>query len=178
MDSLKRKGPQLLFHLQMWRTLGAVGIENDSLARVIRSRWFSDENRWARESTDALLLAIELGFGVRETLIEEVRQRPFGVPVPTQDVSEVSLTARAVGLRHYHDGFAWAWLSAETARVLRPYDADCADEILNELEKLVVNEGAVPEIFDAGTDRAVKLKLYRSEMPFAWGAAKVLEALM
>jgi len=177
MDSLKRKGPQLLFHLQMWRTLGALGIETDSLSRVIRTRWFSDDNRWLQESTDALLLAIEMGFGSRDALVAEVKSRPIGVPMPTQAVSEVSLTARAVGLRHYHDGFAWSWLAAETARVLMPYDAEYAELVLRELEMLSMNEGAVPEIYVPGTDRAVKLKFYRSEMPFSWGAAKVIEAL-
>jgi glycogen debranching enzyme len=177
MDSLKRKGPRLLFHLQMWRTLRALGIEHDSLSRVIKARWFADENRWATETTDALLLAIELGFGETQALVEEVRGRPVGVPSLPQPVNEVSLTARAVGLRRYHDGFAWAWLSAETARVMRAYDAEFADGILAELEALCVNEGAVPEIYEAGTDKAVRLKFYRSEMPFSWGAAKILEAL-
>jgi hypothetical protein len=176
MDSLKRKGPQLLFHLQMWRTLRALGIETDSLSRVIKSRWFGDE-MWARESTDSLLLSLELGFGEAQALVDEVLGRPVGVPAPEQPVSEVSFTARAVGLRHYHDGFAWSWLAADTARVMRKYAPDFADAIIQELTKLCVNEGAVPEIYVAGTDKAVRTKFYKSEMPFSWGSGKILEAL-
>ena len=178
MDSLRRRGPQLLFHLQMWRTLRELGIETDSLSRVIRAKWFNDENRWVIESTDTLLLAIELGFGETSSLVSEVKRRPVGVPSIEQPLSEVSLTTRIAGLRHYHDGFAWAWLAADTARVLLPHAPEFSETILTELEKLCVNEGAVPEIYVAGTDRAVRAKLYKSEMPFTWGAAKVLEALL
>ncbi len=177
MDSLKREGPQALFHLQMWRTLRALGIETDSLSRVIKAKWFAADHAILKESTDTLLLALELGFGEVARLVEEVRRRPIGVPALEQPESEVSFTTRIVGLRHYHDGFAWAWLAAETARVMLSHDPSFSAKIFSELEALCVNEGAVPEIYVAGTDRAVKVRLYRSEMPFTWGAAKILEAL-
>jgi hypothetical protein len=160
----------------MWRTLRALGTDVDSLSRVIKTRWFAD-SAWEKESTDSLLLALELGFGEAEKIAAEIRRRPVGVPALEQPLGEVSFTTRLVGLRHYHDGFAWAWLAAETARVMRPYDRAFSDHIFDDLARLCMNEYAVPEIYFAGSHRAVKTRLYKSEMPFSWGAAKVLEAL-
>lgn len=184
MDSLRRKGPQLAFHVlllravQEYETFGVRSvIESEALLRVIRQTWFDTSALWKTQSTDALVSCLEIGMGDSSQLLAEIRRRPVGVPATPQAKAEVSWTARLVGLRHYHDGFAWSWLSAETARVVRRFDAEFADEILGELQTLVEHEHTVPEIYIPGTSSMVRLRLYASERPFTWGAGKILEAL-
>ncbi len=184
MDSLRRTGPQLAFHVLLLRAVrdyeafGVRGaIESDALLRVIRQTWFDESSRWKTQSTDALLFSLEAELGDSAAVLAEIRRRPIGVPATPQPTSEASWTARLAGLRHYHDGFAWSWLSAETARVVRALDSSFADEILTELQSLVEQEHTVPEIYTAGTSSMVRLPLYISERPFTWGAGKILEAL-
>jgi glycogen debranching enzyme len=184
MDSQRRTGPQLAFHILLWRTLrdyevyGVRGeLESEAILRLIRSTWFGESQTWRAESTDALLWSLEEKIGSQEELLKEIRRRPIGVPALLQPVSEVSWTTRIVGMRSYHDGYAWSWLAAETARVTRPVDPAFADQVLEELQNLVVNEGAVPEIYYPGTNKMVRMRLYRSERPFSWGSGKILEAL-
>lgn len=177
MDSQKRTGARLTFHVLMWQTRRDLGRDNDALLRVIRSRWFDERELWRGETTDALLMCIESGIGDEAALVAEIARRPVGVPSLPVAASDVSWTARAVGLRHYHDGFAWTWLAAETARVLNTWAPEFSERIFADLERLCEREGGVPEIYHADRMEAVRLPLYRAEKPFTWGAAKILEAL-
>jgi glycogen debranching enzyme len=184
MDSLRRTGPQLAFHVLLLRAVreyeafGVRGaIESEALLRVIRQTWFDESAKWKEQSTDALLFSLEAGLGDSALLFAEIRRRPVGVPATPQPKSEASWTARLVGLRHYHDGIAWSWLAAETARVVRAYDASYADEILTDLQLLVEHEHTVPEIYMSESNSMVRLPLYTSERPFTWGAGKIIEAL-
>jgi hypothetical protein len=104
-----------------------------------------------------------------------------GVPVhPAYPDDQVALTTKIVGLRHYHDGFAWGWLAAEAAHAafLREDPAEGA-AILTRLAKTGRGDEALAEIFEeeGGRWRPVERRLYRAECPFTWTAAKCLEAL-
>jgi hypothetical protein len=99
-----------------------------------------------------------------------------GVPVfPEYGEHEISWTTKAVSLRHYHDGFQWGWLVAESAIAAYSMgDLQQGDELLRKLE-LWEAAPFLSEVYIQGAPVA-KL-LYRSECPFTWTAGKVLEAL-
>lgn len=102
-----------------------------------------------------------------------------GVPVdPEYADDQISFFTKAVGLRHYHDRLCWTWLAAETAKTAKLVgDVDEADRIFRRLEDICDAYGDVPEVLDPESLQAFETLLYRSEMPFSWGAAKIIEAL-
>lgn len=51
-----------------------------------------------------------------------------------------------------------------------------AEEMLSLLEQMALRDGTIGEIYDA-QGRLFENFLYRSETPFSWGCAKILEAL-
>lgn len=110
-----------------------------------------------------------------------------GVPIyPQYPIEDISWTTQFVGLGHYHDGFVWGWLAAETVSAAKAVSDITEAQRLTELWQMQMNfDGAVYEIYEA-TDLAnseqgplmpVQRPLYRSESPFSWTAAKWLEAL-
>lgn len=53
---------------------------------------------------------------------------------------------------------------------------EIAEEILSLLEKTALRDGTIGEVYDT-RGRLFRTFLYRSETPFSWGCAKILEAL-
>lgn len=102
-----------------------------------------------------------------------------GVPVdPEYAEDQVSFFTKAVGLRHYHDRLCWTWLAAEAAKTAFIVgDRAEGERILSVLEEVCLNLGEVPEVLDPETLSPFESLAYRSESPFSWGAAKILEAL-
>ena len=93
-----------------------------------------------------------------------------------------SLNVRIVGLKHYHDRIFWSWLIGFSAKAaFLNNDPQEAKRILTLFTKTVVKEGAVSEIYRPRKKkkplREFKSLLYRSEKPFSWGSAFVLDAL-
>lgn len=107
------------------------------------------------------------------------RAKVPGVPVdPEYADDQVSFFTKAVGLRHYHDRLCWTWLAAETAKTAKLVrDREEAERIFRVLDEVCAGYGDVPEVLDPESLEAFETLLYRSEMPFSWGAAKILEAL-
>ncbi len=102
----------------------------------------------------------------------------LGTPIaPVYPAKEVSLTTKVVGLRHYHDGLHWPWLMAEAARIaILQKDQPEADGIFSKIADFVSRSGGVGEVYLAN-GRPFRSNFYRSEMPFSWSSAKILEAL-
>jgi glycogen debranching enzyme len=102
----------------------------------------------------------------------------LGTPIaPVYSATEVSLTTKVVGLRHYHDGLHWPWLMAEAARIaVLQRDPLEADRIFSKIADFVSRSGGVGEVYLAD-GRPFRSTFYRSEMPFSWSSAKILEAL-
>lgn len=127
-------------------------------------------------SDPGLLPEIDRGALWKSLCVSELWKTP-GLPVhPPYPAADVSWTTKAVGLRRYHDGFQWGWLAADLARIayLRG-DRDRGDRLLEELGRWDAEEKFLSEIYEDGAP--VRTMLYRSESPFTWTAAKVLEAL-
>ena len=103
--------------------------------------------------------------------------RPVWPDYPSRDVS---WTTKLVGLRHYHDQFYWSWLMGESLKVASLMgDAAQIQHVSREIGRLVLKHQAVHEIFEMtnGELAPVRRLLYRSEVPFSWGTAKVIEGL-
>jgi hypothetical protein len=127
------------------------------------------------------------GSVARETLWNSLLRSPLwgslpGRPVaPEYPAREVSWTTKLVGLRDYHDLFHWSWLMGESLKVALLMNAqDEVTRLVNTLEGLARQYGTIHEIYELNSKselEPVKRPLYRSEYPFSWGAAKILEAL-
>ncbi|RZA04699.1 MAG: hypothetical protein EOP11_14520 [Proteobacteria bacterium] len=104
-----------------------------------------------------------------------------GVPIyPAYEAKDIALTTKIVGLRHYHDKFSWGWLAAEAARAAYlANDPQEAERILQRLNAAGESEDFLAEIYEEkkGAWRPARRWLYRSEAPFTWTAAKVIEAM-
>lgn len=102
--------------------------------------------------------------------------RGLGLAIhPRYHDDEISFFTKAAGLRHYHDGFRWTWLIADTGRLALQFnDLDVAEVCLQELARSSGAHG-VCEILDPKEPRPVHTWLYRSEAPFSWGAAKTVQ---
>lgn len=127
------------------------------------------------------------GTVARETLWKNLLRSPLWSSMPGRPVApeypsaDVSWTTKLVGLRHYHDLFHWSWLMGESLKVALLMNAqDEVTRISSALENLARKHGTIHEIYEmngAGELEPVIRPLYRSEYPFSWGAAKILEAL-
>jgi len=102
---------------------------------------------------------------------------PVSHPYPS---SEVSWTLKAIGLKNYHDGMIWGWLTAEAFACAKLMGDDSeADRILNVYYQSTKNDLFLAEIYatDGQQLKPYQALLYKSESPFSWTAAKWLEAL-
>jgi hypothetical protein len=103
-----------------------------------------------------------------------------GIPVePAYDERQISWTTKKVGLRGYHDRLLWPWLSSYAAKVcFQMGDELEGKKILRKLTPIILNEGYVPEVLDPDHYfLPFKTALYKSEGPFSWSSALLLEAL-
>lgn len=107
------------------------------------------------------------------------RSATAGVPVdPETSTDDISLFAKALGLRHYHDRMVWTWLVGESIKTAAQVgDREVAGEIIQRFQEVCVSEGEVPEVLEAESYASFANLLYESERPFSWGAAKILEGL-
>lgn len=122
----------------------------------------------------------------RAELWRELRKSSLWNPLPGRPVwpeypgRDVSWTTKAVGLRHYHDRFHWSWLMGESLKLsLLMNEQSDVTAISNALEKLAREHQTIHEVYEQTAEGLVpvKRKLYASEFPFTWGAAKIVEAL-
>ncbi len=96
------------------------------------------------------------------------------------------------GIRRYHDKFIWSWLIGQSAKIASIMDgADKGREILENFASFGVGENPhIAEIYTIGCKRLDESitglfgirptedrYLYKSEAPFAWGSAKLLEGI-
>lgn len=141
-------------------------------------------------SLDANLLALDhglLGEADARELYERLRACPLWrrqeIPgfntTPDYPASWRNPGVLLAGLGHYHDRIPWTWLSGLSAKVaLGRGEPSEARRILEVLSARAERDGHVVEIFAAQPPHdPFRSLLYRSEAPFSWGAARILEAL-
>lgn len=144
-----------------------------------------DHGEWV--SLEGILYAIEdrefLTEAKRRELYKSLTHHPLwmtipGIPTfPKYPKNQISFTTKAVGLRSYHDGLVWPWLTAFSGKIaLEMGDKASARRILHVLSEWAKRDGEINEVMDPKKKmRPVKRMLYRSEAPFSWGAVFVLD---
>ncbi len=91
-----------------------------------------------------------------------------------------SPAVRFARLAHYHDRIYWSWLMALSAKVAGQMgDRAESGRILETLSRLATRDQAITEVYspDSAELPLFKSWIYRSETPFSWGSAFVLDAL-
>ncbi|MGB3675163.1 MAG: hypothetical protein WA988_12040 [Candidatus Nanopelagicales bacterium] len=199
-DSASREGPGLYLHVLLLRAaelLRRNGIDTEwkaALAETISATFYSHRVGLFAQDTARTQFPLEANLWIIESglftdtvqtadLYENLKQSPLwrriGVPItPNYLNSAVSWTTKIVGLRHYHDQLRWSWLMAEAARIAKLMgDQKEAEKIYVRLRQLTAITGEVAEVYEATKDAPVKRGFYRSESPFSWGAAKIVESL-
>jgi glycogen debranching enzyme len=90
-------------------------------------------------------------------------------------VSQVKL----VGLGEYHSNLTWSWLMAFSARVAYEQgDYEEGKRISDGMKAMITRDKVVGEIYHSDNHyRPFWSKLYRSESPFSWGSAFVIQML-
>ena len=202
-DSVRRKGATFYTNLLVWATAqGLVRAGFDELAapaaalRVALERTFGGQPLYRSVagkpfvSLDGNLLAIDLGFvvGARAIdLYEALRASAFwtrdGTPgwntTPDYPASWRNPGVQLVGLGHYHDRLRWSWLTSLAAKVAADMgDLAAAEHALEHLAACAARDDGIAEIYrEQAPHRLWRSPLYRSEIPFSWGAGMCLDAL-
>ena len=88
-----------------------------------------------------------------------------------------------VGLRGYHDSLYWSWLIALAAKVSAemiphvPEAAEQAERLFERLARVARRDNGIGEVYRSGDEPfALAAPRYRSDHPFSWGAAFVIDA--
>ncbi|HBP21901.1 MAG TPA: hypothetical protein DEA08_29470 [Planctomycetes bacterium] len=203
-DSVRRRGEacytNLLVHVAARRLVAAGGqapaLLLEPLAERIEQAFHAEGGLYlslARRpyvSLDANLLALDLDHvrgPAADALYAALVQSPFwrrddapgfssypDYPAPWRNPGVI-----LAGLGHYHDRIHWSWLSGLAAKVAAGRgDRSSAERILDVLAARVERDGAVVEIYDPRPPhRPFRSLIYRSEAPFSWGAARILEGI-
>ncbi len=110
----------------------------------------------------------------------EFLSSPYGLcSLTNYSLDQVSWTTQLVGLKNYHGRMLWSWLMGLSAKVAQQMnDSKMAEDILFFIQQLALRDGHIAEIYDPKTTLPFRTRLYRSEWPFSWGTAKIIESLL
>ncbi len=151
----------------------------EDLGYYVTSRYF--ENL----SSSGNLLAIAWGLATDEQshrILDAMRFYGMAIPVPTKVVHRaypkkfIAIENRLGGIANYHTYFAWLWLGAWHAIALaRLGRFDEAGEVLYNMSRVIVRDGAVHEVYAPNGSYASNL-WYTSESPLTWSAGMFVYA--
>lgn len=186
-DSLKREGSQLYTHLLLRKVMLLLGelqlkldlqITLEELESKIQ-KCFLDRELWKNQSFESILWLIQdpiKSFQISPAdFLQEFPASTWGLPSHHAPLTEVSWTTKVVGLADYHRKLHWSWLVAETATAAHRVSREISIQALQILDEWSTETNEIAEIYKNGSPYSSLL--YRSEQPFAWGAAKTLEAI-
>lgn len=203
-DSVKREGATFFTNFLLWKVLNLYkddpyfDIEMSVVANFRRNldlNFFDNtsglyrsliEGPWV--SLEGILYAIEdkdfLTQSQRLKLYHNLKkhklwQNPGVATYPAYARNQISATTKAAGLRHYHDGLVWPWLTAFAAKTaFSMNDRETGEALKERLEMWALRDGAINEVLDPKKKmRPVRRMFYTSEAPFSWGAGFVLDLL-
>ena len=145
-----------------------------------KGEWISLEgNLYALE--DDLFLNDEEKINLYKNLVQSKLWNAIpGIPtVPDYPKKQISYTTKLVGLRHYHDGFTWPWLTAFSAKIAGLMgDSTTQRFLMEKLQEWAIRDNAIHEVLNPKKDfRPVRKPFYRSESPFSWASGFVLDSL-
>lgn len=194
-DSLDRSGYttytnllHLLFLTQYISILGLVPWVNSEVLKAHILSVFGDKETgllYAREGDtfhdlDSQLIALSIWgliqwYNLLQSPLWNQSMPPGGVSVWNHE--PVSWTCRLVGLSSYHKDLRWSWIMGAAAKACILHNQkEKAEEILLTLEQMAQRDATIGEIYDS-EGRLFQNLLYRSERPFSWWCALILEAI-
>ncbi|MBI2069398.1 MAG: hypothetical protein HYT79_02250 [Elusimicrobia bacterium] len=98
--------------------------------------------------------------------------------VPPYSWREIEPHALFAGVSDYHDSMVWMWQSALSVQVERKMGRRTQENRLIEaVQKILERDAMVCEVYDPLTSLPARRWLYRSEGPFSWASAMLLEAI-
>lgn len=175
----------------------AVPQEFEPLAfrKVLKNRFYDEASGLFSQFTDRIQIPLESNLWIatqnifsnneldsnsfsKKLMLHPVWKNP-GVPAyPRSSAKEISWTTKAIGLKHYHDEFAWSWLLSDQAfTAFRLGDLDMLEKVTSAQADIVLQEKVIHEIYEWKNKKLVPFnKLYKSEGPFTWGASRWLMA--
>jgi glycogen debranching enzyme len=144
--------------------LDVVSLDGNALALLEPGFW---SDRAEREVVHRALVQSPLG------------REPGRASFPEYPRSWRSANVRLVGLSHYHDRLAWSWLlGLQGSAALAVGDLAEADRIRQLVESILIRDRVVGEVYRPWRSyTGFKSLLYRSETPFSWGAAFLVDFL-
>jgi hypothetical protein len=179
----------------------AFAVNTDALATLrdqIDHTFFDDQAQLYRSwaAHDGNLLAIDLDYLSLERKVALYRNllrhplwsSPGGPGFVTwrdYDHADKSPLVRnpVVGLRGYHDSLYWSWLIALAAKVsaeMIPYVPEATEEaerLFDRLVRVARRDNGIGEVYRSGDEPfTLTAPRYRSDHPFSWGAAFVIDA--
>ncbi len=130
-------------------------------------------------SVEANMLALEFDIldekkanKVIEYTLSNILDNEFGCPVVHKkyNLTEVYPPFLLVGLKKYHNGLIWFWISCVTAVTLAKYGKkNEAIELLMKMSKKINRDNTVYEVY-CKNGKPVNQLFYKSEKGFAWSA--------
>lgn len=139
-------------------------------------------------SIDGVLWALEKKLmPFSELLYERLKQHAlwskYSTPgfntYPSYPKNWIAPHAKISGLSEYHGNLTWLWIMAFSSKVAYLYaDFQEGSRISTTLKQMVLRDNNVREVYYSTSPHLpFRSKLYKSEAPFSWGAAFVIEML-
>jgi glycogen debranching enzyme len=156
-----------------------------ALSRLWRGKYFAESLTSNRFDSAANLLAIKYGLTTSDqtkSILREcaLRAKPWILcpPMiePSHPLCEKSFLVALAGMGAYHETHRWSWIGATYLMALKKHNPKHYSIVRDGWFKKIIADDGVYEVYEAD-GRPVKRLLYRSQKPFAWGAAMMIEAL-
>lgn len=96
---------------------------------------------------------------------------------PSYTKDDTYIQVKVVGLQEYHGNLYWSWLIAYAAKIAHKMnDIPTYNRIYANLNEMLQRDQAVYEVYNNNQNMApLKTLFYKSESPFSWGSAFVLD---
>ena len=205
-DSQKRKGASFLTNLMYWEVIkrfimydfDIYSIEYlNNLENLIKYKFYDNENGLFKTmeklnniSLDGNLLAIrwkfvkdnealKLWYNLKKHPLWNNKLGPGYTTYPNYPSSYTTYQVKIANLKNYHNSLYWSWLmalSAEISYIMN--DMKEGDKIACRLWKIIRRDIYVGEIYNNNDEYSLyHTILYRSECPFSWGAAYIINMI-
>lgn len=96
---------------------------------------------------------------------------------PSYTKDDTYIQVKVVGLQEYHGNLYWSWLIAYAAKIAyQMNDIPTYNRIFANLNEMLQRDQAVYEVYNNNAEMTpFKTLFYKSEAPFSWGSAFVLD---
>lgn len=198
-DSAKRQGIIFFTNLLYYHAARDYGFLNESelqqLADRIHKEFYDEKTGLYRSiarreniSLEGNLWAIDYGLlKDSKELYQNLRKHElfskYNVPgfatYPSYTDDDMYIQVKVVGLREYHGNLFWSWLMAYSGKIaFKQQDSQMFEKIRANFEKILNRDQTVYEIYHNSDEHPhFESWLYKSEAPFSWGAAFLLDML-